>query len=101
MAFTRRAAGGPVPRLPARGRGPAVRPPEPERAVGLPIDLVPLLVNRAVVPATEQREVRERGRAALRPVAEVMPLAERQPAAREAAGPGPGGQRGPRSRGDR
>jgi hypothetical protein len=69
------------------GQEPAVRPPEPERAVGLSIDLVALLVDRAVMPATEEREVRERGRATLRPVPDVMPLAEREPAAREAAAP--------------
>jgi hypothetical protein len=67
------------------GQGPAVRPTEAERAIGLSIDLVALLVYRAVVPATEQGEVRERGRAALRPVVEVMPLAEPDAAAREAA----------------
>jgi hypothetical protein len=63
----------------------AVRPPELERAVGLSIDLVALLVDRAVVTATEQRESRERRRAALRPVAEVLALTEWQPTAREAA----------------
>ena len=67
------------------GQRPAVGPPEPERTVRLTIDLVALLVHRAVVPATEQREVRERGRAALRPVTDVMSLAERDSAAREAA----------------
>src|SRR2546429_6061661 len=67
------------------GQEAAVRPPEPERAVGLWIDAIALLVDRAVVPATEQREVGERGGAALCPVADVMPLAHRQPAAREAA----------------
>ena len=74
-----------------RGRGrdvgeqPAVRSPEPERAVGLSIDLIALLVHRAVVPATEQREVRQRGRAPLRPMMEVMPLPERhrQPGKRQ------------------
>src|SRR5688572_6150372 len=45
----------------------AVRSPELKRAVGLSIDLIALLVHRAVVPATEQREVRERGRAPLGP----------------------------------
>ena len=34
-------------------QGPAVRSPEPKRAVGLSIDPVPLLVNRAVMPATQ------------------------------------------------
>ena len=52
-----------------------VRPPELERAVGLSIHLVAFFVDRAVVPATEQREVRQRGRAALRPMPHVMPLA--------------------------
>src|SRR6266545_2867006 len=50
------------------GQEAAVRPPEPERAVGLEVDLIALLVDRAVVPATEEREVGERGRAALGPV---------------------------------
>jgi hypothetical protein len=74
-----------------RGRGRdvgeqlAVRSPELQRAVGLSIDLVALLVHRAVMAATEQREVRERGRAPVRPMMEVMALPERQPTAREAA----------------
>ncbi len=67
------------------GQEPAVRTPEPERAVGLSIDLVALLVDRAVVPATEQGEIRERGRAAFRPVAHVMPFTQPEAAAREAA----------------
>src|SRR5881296_978451 len=62
-----------------------VRAPEVELAVGLSIHLVALLVDRAVVPATEQREVRERRRAAVRPMTDVMPLAEREPAAGKAA----------------
>ena len=47
-----------------RGRGRdvgqqlAIRSPELKRAVGLSIDPIALLVHRAVVPATEQREVR-------------------------------------------
>ena len=67
------------------GQGPAIRPPESKRAVGLSIDLITLLVHRAMVPATEQGEVRERGRAALGPMMEVMSLPEPEPAAREAA----------------
>jgi hypothetical protein len=67
------------------GQEPAIRPPELEYAVGVAIDLIALLMDRAVVPATEQSEVPERGWAALRPVTDVMPLAEREPAAREAA----------------
>ena len=77
------------------GQGTAVRPPELERAVGLSIHLVALLVDRAMVPATEEREVRQRGRAALRPVAHVMPLAQREAAAREAAATIPVVQRAP------
>src|SRR6266542_5606543 len=45
------------------GQEAAVRPPEPEHAVGLEFDLIAPLVDRAVVPATEEREVGERGRA--------------------------------------
>src|SRR5688572_17402671 len=74
-----------------RGRGrhlgqqPAVRSPELERAVGLSIDLIAFLVHGAVMAATEQSEVRERGRAALGPMMEVMSLPEPEAAAREAA----------------
>ena len=82
------------------GQELAVRPPEPERAVGLSIHLVALLVDRAVVPATEQGEVRQRGRAALRPVAHVMPLAQRESAAREAAAAVPVQERAPQLRGN-
>ena len=83
------------------GKQPAVRSPEAERAVRLSIDLIALLVYRPVVPATEHGEVRERGWAALRPVADVMPLAERQPAAREAATLIPVMERAPQSRRNR
>jgi len=50
------------------GQKLAVRAAEPKLAVGLSIDLVALLVNGAVVPATEQGEIRERGGAPLGPV---------------------------------
>src|SRR3989442_1087362 len=49
------------------GQGSAIRTPELERAVGLSIHLIALLVYRAMVPATEESEVRERGGPALRP----------------------------------
>ena len=62
-----------------------VRTAEAKLTVGSSIHLVALLVHCAVVPATEQREVRERGGAALRPVAEVMPLTEGEAAAGKAA----------------
>ena len=44
-----------------------VWPTELEGAAGVAIDLVTLLMDRAVVPATEQREVRERRRATVSP----------------------------------
>jgi hypothetical protein len=83
------------------GQRPAIGPPEPERAVRLPIDLIALLVNRAMVPATQHGEVRERGRPTLRPMLDVMPLAEREPAAREAAAVIPVMESAPQRRGDR
>ena len=67
------------------GQKPAVRAAEAKLAVGLSIELITLLVNGAVVPATEQGEVRERGGAAVSPVTDVMALAEADAAAREAA----------------
>jgi hypothetical protein len=72
-----------------------------EHAVGLPNDLIALLMDRAMVPATEQGEIRERGWAALRPVPDVMPLAKGEPAAREAAAAVPVVKRAPQSRGNR
>jgi hypothetical protein len=66
------------------GQQPAIWSPELKRTVGLSLDLIALLVHGAVVPATEQREVRQRGWAPVRPMMEVMALTERQPAAREA-----------------
>ena len=62
-----------------------VRPPELERPVGQARDLVALLVHRPMMPATEERKIRQRRRAAVGPVAEMMPLGEAHAAAREAA----------------
>jgi hypothetical protein len=67
------------------GQEPAVRAAKPKLAVGLPIELVALLVNGAMVAAAEQSEIRERGGAALRPVTDVMSLAESDHATREPA----------------
>ena len=67
------------------GKNPAVRAAEPKLAVGLSIELVALLVDCAVVAATEQGEIRERGGAPLGPVTDVMALAESHSAARETA----------------
>ena len=58
------------------GQKSAIRATEPKLAGGLSIDLVALLVNGAVVPPTEQGEIRERGRAPLSPVTDVMALSE-------------------------
>ncbi len=49
---------------------------ELQRAVGLSGDLITLFVHGAVMPPTEQREIRERRRAAGRPMPDVMALAE-------------------------
>src|SRR5439155_760369 len=67
------------------GENPPVRTAEPKLAVRLSIELVALLVDRAVVPATEQGEIRERRGAPLCPVTDVMALAEPHATAREAA----------------
>jgi hypothetical protein len=67
------------------GNEPAVRLPEFERAVRLSIDVVTLFVDRTMVPPAEHRQVRERRRTTLRPVADVMSLAEANVATRKAA----------------
>jgi hypothetical protein len=67
----------------------------------LSFDLVPLFVDGAVVPATEQRKIRERGGATLRPVTDVMALTERQTAARETTGSVSMVERSPYRRGNR
>jgi len=48
------------------------------------LDLVSLLVDRSMVPATQQHEVRQRCGPALRPVPDVVPLPEPHTAAGEA-----------------
>jgi hypothetical protein len=67
------------------GERSAVRATESKLAVRLSIDLVALFVDRAVVPAAEHGEIRQRGGAALGPVTDVMALADANLAAREAA----------------
>jgi len=67
------------------GQKPAVRAAESKLTVRLSIELIALLVNGAVMAATEHGEIRERGRAALCPVTDVISLPEPEPAAREAA----------------
>ena len=65
------------------GENPPVRAAEPKLAVRPSIELVALLVDRAVVPATEQGEIRQRGGTALRPVTNVMALPEPNAATRK------------------
>ena len=67
------------------GESSAVRVTEPKLTARLSIELEALLVDGAVVAATEQGEIRERRGPALGPVPDVMALAEADPAAREAA----------------
>jgi hypothetical protein len=67
------------------GQRAPVRAPEPERAIGPARDLIPLLVDGAVMTTAEESKVRQRRRAALRPVPEMMALTEGDATAREAA----------------
>jgi hypothetical protein len=69
------------------GQRAAVRPPELERPVGPARHLKTLLVHRAVMPAAEQREIREGRGPAMGPVMEVMPLSDANAAARQPAAP--------------
>jgi hypothetical protein len=65
------------------GQHTAVRLPELQLAVRPSLDLIALFVNRAVMPATQQRQIGQRRGPALRPVTEVMALAEPHAAARK------------------
>src|SRR5437879_2967028 len=58
---------------------------EAKLATRLSIEMIAFFVNGAVMPATEQGEIRERRGPAIGPVTDVMALAEANPAAREAA----------------
>jgi len=60
---------------------PPVGSAELERAIGTSLDLIALLVRGSMMSATPQRQVRQRRRAALGPMARVMALAEGQSAA--------------------
>ena len=55
---------------------PPVRPPERELTVRSSLDLVTLFVDGTVMTAAQQREVRERRRSAVGPVADVVALPE-------------------------
>ena len=63
----------------------AVGPEKSQLTVGLTLDPEALLVDRTVVIATEQGEVRQGGGPSVRPVADVMALGESGAAAGEAA----------------
>jgi hypothetical protein len=80
---------------------PAIRPPESQRPVRPARDLIALLVHGPMMPAAEQREVRERCRPAVRPVAKMMPLPKADAATGEAATPVPMVERSPQSGGNR
>ena len=80
---------------------PPVRSPEPERSVRLSIEVVAVFMDCAMVPATEQGQVRERRWTSVRPVANVMPLADTHSAPREAAAAVAMVQRSPHRRGNR
>jgi len=67
------------------GQEPPVRTAELKLAVRMSFELVALLVDGAMVATAEQREIRQRGRAALRPVTDVMTLPDANSAAGEAA----------------
>jgi len=64
---------------------PAVRLSEAELSISLSLHLITLFVHRAMMAATEQREIRQRGGASVGPMANVMALTERSCAAGEAA----------------
>src|SRR4029077_17406171 len=66
------------------GDHPSIRPSELKPAVWPALELVALFVDRAMVPATEEREIREGGGPPLGPVMDVVPLAEAGATAREA-----------------
>src|SRR5262249_42693768 len=83
------------------GNDPLIGPPECKRAIRLALDLIALLVDRAVVPATQEREVRELRGPALGPVMDVVRLPDAYAATREATPAVPAVQRPPESRGNR
>ena len=67
------------------GKKSPVRTAESQLSVGVSLDLVALFMNRAVMPTTEDSEIRQCGGAAIRPVTYVMALADSHLAARETA----------------
>ncbi len=68
---------------------PTVRSPKAELSISLSLHPITVFVHRAVMAATQQREIRQRGGATVGPMANVMALTERLCAAGEAAAPVP------------
>ena len=68
---------------------PAIRSAEAELSISLSLHPITVFVHRAMMAATQQREIRQRGGASVGPVANVMALTERSCAAGEAAAPVP------------
>jgi hypothetical protein len=77
------------------GQERAIGSREAERSIGFPFHLEALLVHRTVVPATQHREVGERGGSSVGPVLDVMALPKRQATSRKAAATVPMLQRTP------
>ena len=71
------------------GQQSVVRVAEAQLAIGLSFDLVALFMDRAVMATAQKGEIGERGGPPLRPVPDVMTLAEPHAAAREATAPVP------------
>jgi hypothetical protein len=63
----------------------AIRPPEPQLAIGVSIDLEAFLMYRAVMSPTQEHQVRERRGSTLRPVMDVVTLPKTRATSREAA----------------
>jgi len=59
------------------GQEPAIRTPEAKLSVGVSLHLVALFVHRAVMPTTEQCEIRQRRWSSACPVTNVVTLTER------------------------
>src|SRR5580765_735186 len=67
------------------GNNVTIRPSEPQLAIRVAIDLVALLVNAAMVTATQHDQIGERGGPAVSPVVNVVALNKAQSTSREAA----------------
>ncbi len=62
----------------------AIRSTEAKLTAGLAIELIALLMDGAMMPATQRGEIRERRGSALSPVTDVVALDEARAAAGEA-----------------